>query len=310
MTITKFTFGDMTAYISDSGDGGLGGLNLESVQFLADNPEALETIMKNPVMKEVLQDQATFDFWREMCEKKEFAVDDRIPAKHFSPKNLAYYMQRQVNRITSGRNERNLSRHGHYHVAGKSLVCPVPELIKLCSNNAIIVKPCYVDAKSLKYIRRTLRNATLDHFDRMWKQFGLPLKKTSTVLCGKIHTSEGKQFVSYVPDDIARCTLMLYFGKIYGNMNVVKPGVKNALSLKDEQTVCGLSKRLSAKPMLSPKLSKADLKMMSRKKKKKHRKVKPQPPSKKSNRKKQQEMNRKFELLSLKRKMGLEKTVV
>ena len=190
MPISTIRFGDMTLMILEDQDDGQG-LNLESLKFLAENPRAMEILQSNPSAQDVLSDQDCFDFWRRLCEKKQYAVNDRIPAKHFTPANLAYYMQRQVNRKLEGKNERNVSRHGQYHVAGKSLVCPCPELIELCSNNEIVLKPCYVDAKSLKYIRKTLRNATMEHYDHVWKKFGEPLKKTSSILTGKVHNTEG-----------------------------------------------------------------------------------------------------------------------
>ena len=300
----------MTVIISDQDNGQ--GLNVESLKFLAENPYALKMLTSNPVHRDVLRDQPTFDFWRRMCDNRQYAVNHRIPVKHFTPAMLKWYMQRQVNRQKKGRNERNVSRHGQYHVAGKSLVCPCPELIELCANNEIIIRPCFCDAKSLKALRRELRETTMEDYADIWQKFGVPLKKTSSILCGNVNNAEGKMFVTHVEDDVERITLMLYFAKMF-NMSAVKPGIKNALSRVDEQKVSGLTEddEKLAKPVPVPKvkLSKADLKFMNRRrKKKKTRKVKP--PARSNRNRKQREMNRKFELLRLKRAMGLEKTVV
>ena len=286
-------------------------LNLESLKFLAENPESIKLLTSSPVHHEVLNDQATFNFWRTMCEKRQYAVNDRIPAKHFSPAMLKWYMERQVTRQKTGRNERNISRHGHYHVAGKSLICPCPELIALCADNEIVVKPCFCDPKSLNAIRRGLRTTTIDDYARVWNELGLPLKKTSSILTGKVHNAEGKMFVTYIADDVPRIKLMLFFAKIYGYENAVKPGVRNALSHEDEQKVSGLTKadEKLARPVPEPKvkLSKADLKLMNRGRKKKKNKK-----GKKSKQSAQKiraiEMNRKHEILRLKREMGIDQT--
>ena len=313
MTISTFNYGAMTITI-DSGEGlnecvvmSCPTLNQESLKFLAETPEAMKILTSDPIHLEVLEDQATFDFWRRLCENSHYALNSRIPVKHFTPAMLKWYMERQVAR--QGRKERNISRHGSYHVAGKSLICPCPELIELCSNNEIVVKPCFCDPQSLKAIRRSLRSTTMDDLALIWNELGVPLKKTSSIRTGNVHKAEagGKMFVTYIPDDVPRITLMLFFAKIYGYENAVKPGVKNPLSHEDKQKVSGLTK---ADKKLATKVSKADLKLMNRgrKKKKKTRKVKP--PARSNCNRKQREMNRKFELLRLKRAMGLEKTVV
>lgn len=287
------------------------GLNKESMQFIEEHPKTFKRLKEYPVMHDVLQYQDAFDLWLQMCwlDNQGIAVHNRISAEHFTPAMLKYYMQRQVRRQNLGE-ERNISRHGVYHLAGRSLIYPGPELIDLCSKNAIVITPCYTDKETLQFVRKSLRPASMKHFDHFWETFGLPLKKTSSLpLASMRNTSSGeagKLTVKRVNDDFERITLMLYFAKMFGNDNV-RAGPKNSLSREDEQKVSELDAQEEklAKPV-PIKLSKADMKMMKRSRKKKKRGRKGKAPARSN----QRDMNRKFELLRLKRKMGLEKTIV
>lgn len=128
-------------------------------------------------------------------------------------------------------------------------------------------------------------------------------------MIGHTKTYEGKTIVTAVDDNLERCLLMLYFSRIFGK-NGVKPGVRQPLSTEDlkELNQQELPTFATEEPVVPPtKLSKADRKFMARKKKgKRIRKSKKTQPANA----KEREMNRKFELLRLKRSMGLDKTVV
>ena len=105
-----------------------------------------------------------------------------------------------------------------------------------------------------------------------------------------------KCFVSPVEDREHTCLTMLYFAKVY-NHQAVGPPVKKPLSKKDEASLS--------------KLSKADKKLMGRKKKQKPKQKKQKKQKKKKKyANKTAEQNRKFEILQLMRKLGLEKTIV
>ena len=286
-------------------------------ETLLNNPEALlhaiqnSNILQDPgALAKISESTESVAMWVTLNKHKHLAVNGRLSSKHFPPEQLRWYMKYMVRKHNEGRNERNISATGSYHVAGKSLIVPCEELIDLCAEHRIVIKVTFCDPKSLKALRRELRHATMADMQFMWKKYGLPLKKTSYVMVGNPTNQLGKTFINHVKDDVERIRLMLFFSKVYEKKGVF-PGVRNPLAHSD---IVGASRLTRAERKLAkgppPKLSKADRKLMARckgKKKKKKNKKGFKLPVRDT---KVREMNRKFELLKLKRAMGLEKTVV
>lgn len=161
-------------------------------QTLINNKEALHlmltraraTLMRPSALKQITESDESVAMWVTTikCLENGDVVNNRVPARCYAPKLLKWYMERQVNRLLEGKVERNVSLRGLYHVAGKSQIIPCPELIEICSENGIILKPTCTDPDSLNKLRRRIRHKTADDLPEMWARYGIPLKETSYVL--------------------------------------------------------------------------------------------------------------------------------
>ena len=312
--MTTINFENFSLVITDEEKAVPGGIEIP--ETLLANREALfhalqnSTILQQPkALARMTQSAESVAMWVTLNKLKHLTVGGKLSSKHFPPEQLRWYMKDLVRKHLEGKNERNISATGDYQVRGKSLIMPCEELINLCAEHRIVIKTTFCDPKSLKALRRELRNATMADMDFMWKKYGLPLKKTSYVMVGNPTNQLGKTVITHIRDDVERCRLMLYFSKVYDTKGVY-PGVRNPLSHTD---IVGASRLTRAEKKLAkgpaPKLSKADRKLMARgRKKKKNRNRKGSKKPARDTR--AREMNRKFELLQLKRVMGLEKTVV
>ena len=316
--MTTINLGDISLIITDE-EKGPDPRGFPIPQTFLDNPEALFYALNNSrifsdpeALAKASQTAESVSMWVTLNKHQHQAVNGRLATKYFKPEQLKWYMNMLVEKHRNGLNERSIARTGSYHVAGKSCIVPCEELINLCAEHHIVIKTCFCDGKSLNAIRRLLRHTTMAEMDKMWREYGLPLKQTSYIMVGRTNHQLGKTYINFINDDVERCILMLYFSKVY-QKNGVLPGVRAPLDAADVKATSRLTKgeKKFARGARShgTKLSKADLKLLARGRKKKKKKTKGgRKPLKKDSL--AREMNKKFELLSLKRSMGLEKTIV
>ena len=273
-----------------------------TADYLIDNPRFFyKLIHATPEKcKDIFANQENFEYTRTIHENKKLIVDGLLPWKCVPPSLLEMTMTRARNDVLAGKNERCFSMKGLYQIAGRQFLVPCPELIKLCAQKHIMLNPQLVSINRVKMLRSAIRACDMIdiNIDTFWKNMspligsdieGLPV--------GGARKGARKCLVTAVEGRDEACLTMLYFAKVY-NHQAVGPPVKNALSKGDEA-------------MLSSKLSKTDRKMMRRAKKQKPKQKKQKKQKKKKKyANKTAEQNRKFEILQLMRKLGLDKTIV
>ena len=240
-----------------------------------------------------------------MYQNNKYIVNGYLPWSRIPVPVIKQMMTTICTSALAGDYERGFSKNGIYHITGHQIICPCPELINFCAEDHIMLNPQVLTTEDLNLYRGVVRmvhkETTPEMFwdemrsfiasDKLGYHIGFPDDKKT-----------GKCIVSEVKDREKACVTIMYFAKKY-KYQAVCPKVRNPLSKEDENALCGLPKQ--------PKLSKADRKMMRRAKKQKPKQKKQK--KQKKNKKyanKTAEQNRKFEILQLMRKLGLEKTIV